>query len=451
MISMGTNQASIDATLQIDEASSTNWDLIVLGAGVAGSATAYWAAKLGLKVLLVEAKRFPREKVCGGCLNSRAQQMLDSIGILDDLRTAGAVPLTQIHVRVQRLGYTWNIPPLLSVRRSTLDSLLAQAAIQAGVSFLSETTGSIVSKEHGFVQVRLQRTKHDGNIFNVTATSKLVVLATGLTRSGLIARGAMIAITNQSTTNQTIAERTTAERTNTVQKWPSMIADDSRIGVHCLISEEDWKAWFSSSQIQLGSPSRQLNMLSGSIGYVGICLSDGGQVDLAAALDPNALRVNAQSSKSNRNHAGGNKAGIPHAVAKILQECGVDVAPEFFDTKWQSTPELTRESHCVANENVFLVGDALGYIEPFTGEGMSWGLENAVKLAPLLHQALTSGDIHSAETEWAKVVQQQRKTRQTVCRWVARQARSRWKSQWVLKVFQWIPSLRNQILKKAVA
>jgi flavin-dependent dehydrogenase len=451
MISMGTNQASIDATLQIDEASSTNWDLIVLGAGVAGSATAYWAAKLGLKVLLVEAKRFPREKVCGGCLNSRAQQMLDSIGILDDLRSAGAVPLTQIHVRVQRLGYTWNIPPLLSVRRSTLDSLLAQAAVQAGVSFLSETTGSIVSKEHESVQVRLQRTRHDENPFNVTATSKLVVLATGLTRSGLIARGTVTATTNQSTANQTIAERTTAERTNTVQKWPSMIADDSRIGVHCLISEEDWKAWFSSSQIQLGSPSRQLNMLSGSIGYVGICLSDGGQVDLAAALDPNALRVNAQSSKSNCNHAGGNKAGIPHAVAQILQECDVDVAPEFFDTKWQSTPELTRESHCVANENVFLVGDALGYIEPFTGEGMSWGLENAVKLAPLLHQALTSGDIHSAETEWAKVVQQQRKTRQTVCRWVARQARSRWKSQWVLKVFQWIPSLRNQILKKAVA
>jgi 2-polyprenyl-6-methoxyphenol hydroxylase-like FAD-dependent oxidoreductase len=134
-----------------------------------------------------------------------------------------------------------------------------------------------------------------------------------------------------------------------------------------------------------------------------------------------------------------------------LQECGVDVAPEFFDTKWQSTPELTRESHCVAQENVFLVGDALGYIEPFTGEGMSWGLENAVKLVPLLHQALTTGDIHSAEAQWAKVVQQQRKTRQTVCRWVARQARSRWKSQWVLKVFQWIPSLRNQILKKAVA
>jgi 2-polyprenyl-6-methoxyphenol hydroxylase-like FAD-dependent oxidoreductase len=180
-------------------------------------------------------------------------------------------------------------------------------------------------------------------------------------------------------------------------------------------------------------------------------LSDGGQVDLAAALAPNSLRSNAQSSQSNRNHTGGNKAGIPHAVAQILHECGVDVAPEFFNTKWQSTPELTRESHCVAQENVFLVGDALGYIEPFTGEGMSWGLENAVKLAPLLHQALSTGDIHSAEAQWAKVVQQQRKTRQTVCRWVARQARSRWKSQWVLKVFQWIPSLRNQILKKAVA
>jgi flavin-dependent dehydrogenase len=441
MISMGTTQTSVEATLHIDEASHENWDVIVLGAGIAGSATAFWAAKLGLKVLLVEAKRFPREKVCGGCLNSRAQHMLESIGILDDLRSAGAVPLTQLHVRVQQLGYTWSIPTLLSVRRSTLDSLLTQAAIRAGVSFLSETTGSIVSKDQESVQVRLQRTKHDTTSTNLIATSKLVVLATGLTRSGLAPRNATLATSKQTTANQA----------NTAQTWPSTISHDSRIGVHCLISEEDWQAWFSSSHVQLGSPNRQLNMLSGSNGYVGICLSDGGQVDLAAALAPNSLRGNTQNSKSMRNLAGGNKAGIPHAVAEILQECGVNVAPEFLNTKWQSTPELTRQSHCVAKENVFLVGDALGYIEPFTGEGMSWGLENAVKLAPLLHQALTTGDIHSAETEWAKVVQQQRRTRQTVCRWVARQARSRWKSQWVLKVFQWIPSLRNQILKKAVA
>ena len=75
----------------------SEWDLIILGAGVAGAAAAILAARSGFRTLLVDAKSFPREKVCGGCLNRRAQAALERLGVLQQLHQAGAVPITSLH------------------------------------------------------------------------------------------------------------------------------------------------------------------------------------------------------------------------------------------------------------------------------------------------------------------------------------------------------------------
>ena len=85
---------SLSSTLGYESAIDCIWDVIIVGAGVAGCATAILAAKSGLKVLLVESKSFPREKVCGGCLNVRAQDALGRLGVEDELRAAGAVRLS---------------------------------------------------------------------------------------------------------------------------------------------------------------------------------------------------------------------------------------------------------------------------------------------------------------------------------------------------------------------
>ena len=54
----------------------TPFDLIVVGAGPAGSTTAYLLSKRGMKVLLMEKATFPREKVCGGMITLKTQQLL---------------------------------------------------------------------------------------------------------------------------------------------------------------------------------------------------------------------------------------------------------------------------------------------------------------------------------------------------------------------------------------
>src|SRR5246127_2264714 len=56
-------------------------DVIVVGAGPAGSTTAFYLAHAGLDVLLLEKSTFPREKVCGDGLTPRAVKALVKMGI----------------------------------------------------------------------------------------------------------------------------------------------------------------------------------------------------------------------------------------------------------------------------------------------------------------------------------------------------------------------------------
>ncbi len=70
-------------------------DVLVVGAGPAGSATAAWLARLGIDVLLTDAAVFPRDKTCGDGLTPRAVAELIELGLEDWVRAhttrAGAV------------------------------------------------------------------------------------------------------------------------------------------------------------------------------------------------------------------------------------------------------------------------------------------------------------------------------------------------------------------------
>jgi len=393
-----------ETRVPIETATSKSWEAIVLGAGVAGASFAIHAARQGHRTLLVDAQSFPRDKVCGGCLNPRAQRELELLGVLPEVMNAGAIPISSLRIHVAGHVSRWTVPRMLSVRRSTLDLLLVEHAIRNGVVFLPETRGAIQTRNNAAdssVPVRLTPQARDSQPAT-TLQCRHAVVAAGLSRSPL--------------------------PRNDV--WDLEVEKDSRVGAHCLVDRERLSSFGS-----LSCSENTLHMLVGDAGYVGICPTDGQAIDIAAALSPSEIRL---------------RGGIGPCVQSVLQGCGVDCQDELHDCEWLATPLLSRKSSRVADRGVFLLGDSAGYVEPFTGEGMSWALEGARVLATLLCGNDAVEREGHLDAEWRHWIETHRRSHQTISKWVAGRARHTRSAKVLLKVLDWTPWVRNYLVQKAM-
>ncbi len=372
----------------------SQWDVVILGAGVAGAAAGILAGKQGIKTLLVESKAFPREKVCGGCLNLRSQASLERLGVSQAIESAGAVCIESMRLQILKTQAQWRVPAMMSIRRSTLDKILVEQAIEQGSHFIDRTNGNLLAAttDSGSAtrSVRLQK---DGEMEVIS--SKCVLVASGLTRSSI----------------------------RQEDNWPAMVESDSRIGVQCLISAAQ------ASEFADG----QLHMLVGHKGYVGICKTDGGLVDVAAALDPSSIP---------------SSGGISQVVQGIIAECGLRGIDLPEKDRWLATPSLTRSSSRVSAHRTFLIGDAIGYVEPFTGEGMSWALASAESVMPIITDIVAHGWNDELSSRWNDWAHRQRIHKQRTCRWIAGQIRWPRGAAWVLRACNWLPPLRASFIRK---
>jgi flavin-dependent dehydrogenase len=116
-------------------------------------------------------------------------------------------------------------------------------------------------------------------------------------------------------------------------------------------------------------PNGGIHMHIGRGGYVGMVRMSDGRVHVAAALDPAVCR-----------EAGGPGA----AVRMILDYCGRPAALQCEPLRYDGAGLLTRRRERAGGHRVLAVGDALGYVEPFTGEGMAWAIEGAMRAVDLL-------------------------------------------------------------------
>ena len=106
-------------------------DVIVVGAGPAGSACAQWLAKAGLQVLLADQQAFPRDKVCGDGLIPDAHKALRKLGVYDEVM-AQAQPAQHVGC-IGPSGGRVDVPGSVAVLpRRVLDHILVRAAQRAG-------------------------------------------------------------------------------------------------------------------------------------------------------------------------------------------------------------------------------------------------------------------------------------------------------------------------------
>jgi flavin-dependent dehydrogenase len=310
-------------------------------------------------VLLVDKRTFPRWKICGSCLNGVALRALETAGLGDLLDALGAVPLERIRLALQGRELELALPAGRSLSRGRLDLALCEAAIAAGAVLRSPWEATVAGSHPAGREVLLRC----GADVQLTS-ARVVLVASGL---GSPALGAELPIETR-------------------------ISPRARIGAGCELDAG-----------VKGYGRGTIHMAIGRHGYVGLVRNEAGALNLAAAFDRPHLIA-----------AGGPAA----SAAAVLAEAGFAPLPEAAAATWRATPALTRRSTPPAADRVLLLGDAAGYVEPFTGEGMGWALVGALAVVPLVLQGQQEWNT-ALEREWARRHGRLIGTRQRFCHGLA--------------------------------
>lgn len=399
---------SLVRSAQADRWPEGEWDAVIIGCGPAGGMAALLCSRLGLKTLLVDKQRFPRHKVCGCCLNRRAMDVLKRTDVRDPLMSLAPVPLDNVLICLHDRTLTVPLPDTWAVSRAALDQTIAEAAVSAGCQFVTEVQASVIADaerdtlgrgkspaDKGYRTVQLTR----GGIERMVQ-ARVVLICDGLGHPSLAGHAAF----------QPVVKR------------------GSRVGVGSVLPAQSVK--FRDSV--LDHPSR-ITMVVTRNGYAGIAPLEDGRLNLAAALDPAYLR-------SCENPA--------TAIRTLLTEVGIELLSGTDDAPFRGTRPLTQESRRVSGHRLLILGDAAGYVEPFTGEGIAWALRSAELAAPLVQRAIAEGWRQEHAELWTEVLRTQVASARMTCRILARCLQTPWLLSPMLTLCQRFPSISRCIVDR---
>jgi flavin-dependent dehydrogenase len=390
---------SIEPTLNAEAAASREWDVVVIGAGPAGALAATLLARHGLSTLLIERKSFPRHKICGACLNSQSLAVLRSVGL--EHTAASAVALSGFHLQSRGKTLFLDLPGSVSISRERFDAELVGAAIDAGASFLCECSARVLPSTSDEnlklfpAPYREVEIKPDGRVPRVVHAA-VVVAADGLSHSCVAGLDGFL---------------------------PTVEAA-SRIGAGAVASE-------APSFYQPG----RIYMSVGQGGYVGLVRLEDQRLNIAAALDAKHVR---------------DCGGLGEAARRIVVSAGFpefEALSESSASDWHGTPALTRSTYPLAAERLFVIGDAAGYVEPFTGEGIAWALASAQSVVPLVQCACQRWDgllERTWQSDWMQAVGRH----QLWCRRLARLLRHPAAVAMVTRIVSTCPWLAGPVIRR---
>lgn len=345
----------IQSTDTLAALAARTFDVIVVGAGIAGLAASYALVGRGRRVLLLDKAVFPRSKVCGGCLNARCVAALTSVFGEHLMGALGGQQLDSLklrfpHGRSATIAFGHDVHPSpMAVSRLHLDSVLLNACIERGVAFVSgaRVVSSSLQPGKRIIAVRCE----DGKLQTFCAP---VVLAC----DGLGSR--------------------LAEEAGLVSRRQHGGPD--KVGVALLLPAPAFDL-----------PPREVVMACGRDGYVGIARVEEGRWNVAAALHQIALR----------------RHGGPVAAMQSIMG-GVGLHAHLANVDVQACPRLHRSVVRPWSERLLLVGDSSGYVEPITGEGMAWALAGALGAVGAIDEGWTRASGPAYERHWNRAVRNRR-------------------------------------------
>jgi menaquinone-9 beta-reductase len=331
-------------------------DVIVVGAGPAGSTTAFYLAQAGLDVLLLEKATFPREKVCGDGLTPRAVKALVAMGI-DVSEQNGWLRNKGLRVigAGQRMELPWpelsSYPGYGLVRtRADLDQTLARRAEQAGARLREgvTVTGPVIDDRTGRITgvKTAERTFAARTIIAADGNSSRLSVAMGLRKRD---------------------DRPLGVAVRTYYKSPRH--DDDYL--------ESWLDLWDA-------PENQGGRLLPGYGWI-FGMGDGTSNVGLGLLNTSAAFGNTDYHAMLRKWL----AGMPAEWGFTEENRTEPIRGAALPMGFNRTPHYHR--------GLLLAGDAGGMVNPFNGEGIAYAMESGEILARTIVQAFARS--RRAETE----------------------------------------------------
>ena len=322
------------------------FDVIIVGAGPAGSTAAILLARAGWSVALVEKQRFPRRKVCGECIAASNLPLFDALGIGELFEKSAGPKLQRVAFVQGKDTLVSDLPSLTHAKhewgralgRETLDTLLINQAAAAGATILQPWTAR--SLEGGTGNYRCE-------------------VRSAVTRETAILR-APVAIAAYGS-------------------WEPLPSADIPAGrrphSHHLLA---FKANFRGANLEPGI----LPVISFRGGYGGMVLADHGLLTVACCVRVDRL-------KGLRCEAPGIPAGAV-VGATLLRECSAVATVRrnaHREGPWLAAGPLNTGIHLNPDDGIFRIGNAAGEAHPIIGEGISMAIQSAWVLSKHLLSA----------------------------------------------------------------
>lgn len=342
--------------------------VVVVGAGPAGAACALLLARAGHDVLLLDRAAFPRPKPCGECLSPGAGPVLARLGVLAGVEGARPARLTAWRIvgpegSELRAGFGQGAEPTaregLALPRERLDALLVAAAVAAGARLLErhQATGPLRDARGRTCGVRARGPEGE----ELTLRADLVVAADGL-RSRLARRMGLAGPPGP------LRKLSLTAHLRGVDGDPAMGELHVGRGLCAGLAAVAGPAAAGPGQ-SAGGPAgsgRPPEPLPWNVTVV----ADAGRHGAAVRRDPAAFFRAALEE-------------LPGVRGRVPELDG--------GARLLASGPFQRPVRRLAIDGAALVGDAAGYFDPFTGQGIYHALSGAERLAEVADRALARG------------------------------------------------------------
>jgi menaquinone-9 beta-reductase len=323
-----------------------SFEVAVSGAGLAGASLALWLARRGVKVALVDASTFPRDKVCGEFLSPECWGVLERMGLADQVERSGYHAIRRVRISTPTgREVTAEVVgadglPGIGLSRFFLDDLIVREARIAGADVFegARVVGPIVESGR-VVGVSVSSREPDGPS---EIRARITIAADGRTSTLVKQVGKTFG-----------------------RSWfrPQFFGLKRHLIVHDRSADEE-------------EGTVGLHLVRG--GYGGTCRIEGGSVtNLCAMLPSEEVR----SRRGDLDRVARESLGKNPALAKLLEASEPS-------SDWKTVSDVVVKVSTPTLPGILFAGDCQGTVDPLGGQGMTMALLGAEMMVPFVERGL---------------------------------------------------------------